>query len=256
MWRNLAQFRYVLENFVVRDLKIKYRGSAAGYLWTLLEPLSLVVVYYFVFAVIARRGSPDYPLVVLVAVLPWTYLSGLLIGCTGSLVADAPLIRKVYLPRLLFPLSQVISNLIIFALSLLAVLPFLLYYRVLPGWSLLWLPVATLLLTLFGTGVALVLACLNVLYRDVNYVLRVLLRIGFYACPIVYGLELVPERFRGLYLFNPLSVYILLFRSALLERPLDLPWPQMAWAVAAAVLVFAGGVSFFARWEWKVVKYL
>lgn len=254
--KNATQHRYVLRNFISRDLKLKYRGSVAGYLWTLMEPMALVATYYFVFVVIARRGDATYPLIVLLGVLPYNLFSGIITGGATSLIANATLIRRVYLPRELFLIALIGSNLIVFLLSLLVVIPFLLYYRIMPGWSLALLPIAILLITFLSTGIGLLVACLNVLYRDVSYVLSVLLRLAFYGSPVLYGVDWVPERLRDAYLLNPLAVYLSMIRCAILDAPMFASPPQVLLAVLFAVLALAGGSLAFRRWERKVVKYL
>lgn len=254
---SLGKYRYVLRNFIISDLKSKYRGSIAGYFWTLLEPLALVLTYYFLFTIIANVKQRAYPLALLVGVLPWTYFANLVSAGTTSLTGNAPLIQKVYLPREIFLLSQVGSNLVVFVLSMLVVVPFLFYYRIFPDPGYLALiPVATLMITLLGYGLGLILACLNVLYRDVGYLVRVTLRLALYLSPVIYTVEMVPERFREWYLANPMAIWISLFRSGLLrEVPMFEPW-HLATAVLVSLAVFFCGAALFARWNPRVVKFL
>jgi ABC-type polysaccharide/polyol phosphate export permease len=256
LFTNLIRHKYVLANFVARDLKVKYRGTIFGYLWSLLEPLSLVGIYYFVFVVIARRGDHDYPLMVILGVLPYNYLSGVIQGGSIALTSNAPLIRRVYIPREIFVLAQVGSSLIVYALSMLVLVPFLFAYQVTPGWRLLYLPLAVALLTAFSTGVALVTACANAIFRDVAYVLRVVLRLLFYTAPIIYSVEMVPEALRRLYLLNPVAVYVSLARNAVLDRPLPFGLLESLSATAVALVTLLVGALIFSRWEKKAVKYL
>lgn len=254
--QNSLKYRYVLRNFVARDLKLKYRGSVAGYFWTLIEPMALVATYWFVFVVIAQRGDHTYPLVVLLGVLPYNFFSAIVTQSASSLVSNASLIRRVYMPRELFIVSLLGSNLVMFLLSLLVVIPFLFVYRIEPGMGLLLLPPAIVLVTMFATGIGLVVSCLNVLYRDVAYVMNMVLRITFYGSPVIYAVDMVPERLQGLYFANPLAVYLTLIRTSVLGQPLGLPLGHLAAAVAVAFLTFLGGALFFRRWEKKVVKFL
>ncbi|MCK6548716.1 ABC transporter permease [Myxococcota bacterium] len=250
------KYRYVLRNFVARDLKLKYRGSIAGYLWTLIEPMALVATYWFVFVVIAERGDHTYPLVVLLGVLPYNFFSAIVTQSSSSLVANASLIRRVYMPRELFIISLLGSNLVMFLLSLLVVIPFLVVYGITPGAGLLLLPPAIVLLTMFATGIGLVVSCLNVLYRDVSYVMNMVLRITFYGSPVIYAIDMVPERLQGVYFANPLAVYLTLVRTSVLGQPLAIGLGHVGAAVAIALLTFVGGALFFRRWEKKVVKFL
>lgn len=256
LFANLERYRYVLQNFVVRDLKVKYRGTLLGYLWSLLEPLSLVLVYWFVFVVIARRGGTDYPLVVILGVLPYNLFSSTIQGGATSLTAHASLIRRVYIPREIFVLSGALTQLVVYALSMFAVLPFMLVYDASPGPSLLLLPVAVAGLVTLASGVALVAACANVLFRDVGYLLRVVLRLLFYGTPVIYTAEMIPEHIRDLFFVNPISVWISLARSAVLNQPLLFGLPHALGAAAASILCFGLGFLLFRRLENRAVKSL
>jgi ABC-2 type transport system permease protein len=253
---HIRRYRHVLRNFVVRDLKVKYRGTVFGYLWTLLEPLSLVAVYWFVFVVIAERGGPDYPLVVILGVLPFQFLSAVISGGTGILVGNAALIRRVYLPRELFVVALVLSNLVTLALSLLVTVPFLIAYDVSPGWRLAYLPVALGLLAALALGVSLVLACVHAMYRDVAYVVKVVLRLAFYGSPVIYSVGMVPEHIRGLYLLNPVAVYLEMARSAVMNTPFLFDGGHAALAAVIALSALALGARLFRRLENKAVKFL
>jgi ABC-2 type transport system permease protein len=254
--RHARTHHYALSNFIARDLRIKYRGTLLGYLWSLLEPLSLVLVYWFVFSVIAQRGGPDYPLVVILGVLPYTFFSSVITGGAAALTANRALIRRIYLPREIFVLGQAGTQLVVFLASLLAVIPFQVAYGQLPGWSALWLPAVVLGIACLATGLALVFACANVMYRDVAYLLKVLLRLGFYATPVIYPLRLVPPDLLDIYLMNPMAAYISLLRSCLTNAPIQVPSLYILEAAALSLLAFLLGAWVFARLETTVVKYL
>lgn len=251
-WRH----RTVLVHFVLRDLRVKYRGTVFGYLWSLLEPLSLVLIYWFVFVVVARRGGPDYPLVVVLGVLPYQLFSQIVQGGAASLVGNAALIRRVYLPRELFVLGLVGSATATFLLSLIAVVPFLVLFGASPGWGLWLAPLGLLGLLALATGLALGLACLNAVYRDVGYVLRVLTRLAFYASPVIYPVAMVPEALRAAYLLNPLALYLNLLRSGVMGFAPALGPFEALWAAGWAVGAFLVGVWAFRRWEAEAVKFL
>ncbi len=256
LFKNAYRYQFVLWNFVARDLKVKYRGALFGYLWSLLEPLSLVLIYYFVFVVIARRGGPDYPLIVILGILPYGFFSTVVTGGANALTGNRGLIRRVYLPRELFVLGHLGSQFVVLLLSLLAVVPFMVAYGVTPGWRIVMLLPALVLLATMASGLALVLSCVNVLYRDVGYILRVTLRLGFYASPVIYPLALVPEHLMPLYALNPLVLLLSMVRSSFTNDPLNLPVPQTIVAVIVSLATFAIGATLFQRWERKAVKYL
>lgn len=260
MLSHLREHRFVLQNFISRDLKVKYRGTVFGYLWSLLEPLSLVLVYYFVFAVIARRGGDGYPLIVALGVFSYNFMASVVQGGAGALVANRALIRRVYMPREVFVFSQVGSNVVVFFLNLVAVIPFMIYYEVVPGWRMLYFPIAALLMVSFATGLALIVACANAVYRDIGYVIRVMVRLFFYGTPTIYPLsmvqEAVPELIYEVYLLNPVTVYIALTRNAVMNQPLPFEMRHALVAGVVAVSALAFGAVLFTRWEKKAVKYL
>lgn len=256
MLRVIQENQYVLENFIKRDLKVKYRGTLLGYLWSLLEPLSLVGIYYFLFDVIARVDEPGYALIVILGVLPYNLFGGIVNAGAVALTANAALIRRVYIPREVFVYAHVGSNIIVFVLSMFAVVPFLFVYDVVPGWRIVFFPLAAVLIILFATGIAFFAACVNVLYRDVGYVIRVVLRLLFYGSPLIYPISRVPADFLGIYLLNPLSVYISMGRSAIMNQPFPFDVAYVAYGVVMAFVTFAGGAYYFTRYEKKAVKFL
>ena len=251
-----ATHRYVISNFVTRDLKVKYRGTLFGYLWSLLEPMSLVAIYYFVFVVIARRGEEDYALLVILGVLPWTFFSSVVMGGANALRTNAGLIRKVRLPREVYVIAGAASAAAILMLSMLSVIPFLLVFRVAPGLSLLLWPVAIVLIAMMAIGVGLIAACANVIYRDVAYLITVVLRIGFYFSAVIYPVTMVPETFRHIFLFNPMALCLSMARSAVMNSPPPYALEHVASAVLVAFVLLGFGTKFFSRWENKAVKFL
>ncbi|MBX2811812.1 MAG: ABC transporter permease [Myxococcales bacterium] len=254
--QNIVRYRYVLHNFVVRDMKVKYRGTVFGYLWSLLEPLSFVGIYWFVFVVIAKRGGPEYPLQVVLGILPFQFFSLVVSGGAGALVGDAPLIRRVYLPREIFVVGQLVSQMVVLLLSLIVVVPFMFMHGALPGWRLVGLPVGLFLLSLYALGIALVLSCLQAVYRDVSYVLRVVLRLALYVTPVIYTLDMVPLNIRGAYLLNPLVIYISLIRSSVMNQSYPFDVSVFVYGVACAIISLWFGSWLFRQWIDRAVKYL
>lgn len=257
---HLKEHRFVLQNFISRDLKVKYRGTLFGYVWSLLEPLSLVLVYYFVFAVIARRGGEGYPLVVALGVFSFNFMSTIVQAGAAALVSNASLIRRVYLPREIFVLSHVGSNVVVYLLNLIAVIPFMIYYEVMPGWRMVYLPLAVLLMIAFSTGLGLMAACANAVYRDVGYVIRVVVRLFFYGTPTIYPLAMVkaavPDWIYEVYLLNPITIYIAMVRNGVMNEPMPFEARHTLVATLIAVLALFGGGLLFTRWENRAVKYL
>jgi ABC-type polysaccharide/polyol phosphate export permease len=245
-----------LQNFVTRDLKVKYRGSLAGYLWSLLEPLSLVGIYYFVFVIIAQRGEADYPLVVILGVLPFNFFGGVISASAGTLRANAALVRRVHLPRQVYVLASLCSGVVVLFLNMLVVIPFMVIYDVAPSWQLILWPASIILLGIFATGIGLLVACANVIYRDVQYLITVLLRIGFYLSAVIFPVEMVPERFRYFFLFNPFALALAMARNSVLGRPMPFALEHVISAVVLAIGTYLLGAALFPKWERRAVKFL
>jgi ABC-type polysaccharide/polyol phosphate export permease len=252
----IRKHHYVLSNFVTRDLTVKYRGTVAGYLWSLLEPLSLVLVYYFIFGVIAKRGEPDFPLIVILGLLPWNYFNAVVMGGATALRANAGLVLRVHLPREVYVLANAATAIVVMGLSLLVVIPFMFVWDVVPGWRIIFFPLSLLLLSMYGLGIAFVAACINLIYRDVSYVISVLFRFMFYFSATIYPVSMVPERFQYYFLFNPIALCLSMGRNAIMNRPMPFEPVHVVFASVFALLFFVVGVGLFPRLETKAVKFL
>ncbi|MBI2378993.1 MAG: ABC transporter permease [Deltaproteobacteria bacterium] len=248
--------RYLIAHFVVRDLKIKYRDTVFGYLWSLLEPFSIVGIYYFVFVTIAQRGGSDFPLLVILGLLPWNYLSGVILGCAHALRANAELVLRAQIPREVYILATTASNLVVLVLAMLSVVPLMFIFHVTPGVSILLWPVAILALSAFATGIGLIVSAANVIWRDVGYLLGVILRIALYFSAAVFPVELVPERIRYLFCFNPVTVYLTVARQSFVNRPLGLEPEHLIVAGLAAAASLLLGALVFPKLEQQAVKLL
>jgi lipopolysaccharide transport system permease protein len=216
----LWAYRELLYFLVWRDVKIRYKQTAIGAVWAILQPLLTMAIFSVVFTYVVRvptDGVP-YPLFVYAALLPWTYFAAAVTRTSGSLLGDAPLIRKVYFPRLLIPLAAAAVPLVDFGFGCLALFGLMAWYRVAPTWGILALPGFLLLAFLSALGVALFPSALNVRFRDVGYAIPFLVQTGMYASPVVYSVSLVPERWRSLYSLNPMVSVIEGFRWALLGK--------------------------------------
>jgi ABC-2 type transport system permease protein len=252
----IREHRWVIANFVARDLKVKYRGALLGYLWSLLEPAAMAMIYWFIFVVLVQRSENDFVLIVLLGLLPWTFFSSFLTGCTNALRSNAALIRRVQIPREVYILSALATNVVVLLLNMLAVIPFLIAYRVAPGPQILLWPMAILMLAMIAFGVGLVTACANVMFRDVTYVLSVLLRLGMYLSAAVYPVSMVPVEFRRAFLFNPLALCLSMGRDAVLNKPLPFELVHVLSALLFSIVVLLAGTFIFFRWETKAVKFL
>ena len=193
--RETWAYRDLLRNLVVRDLKTRYKRSVLGFAWSFLNPLFMVMIFTVVFTVIAKaQNVPNYPLFALCGLLAWNFLAGSVSGAARSIVGNAHLIDKVYFPRELLPISVVFSNLINFIFSLIVFFVLLLLFRVPLSWWVLSLPIIIAVQFVLVVGLALIVAALNVFYRDVEHVLDVGLLAWFFLTPIFWELELLPNK--------------------------------------------------------------
>ncbi len=249
---NLAQvwqYRDLLFTLAARDVRLRYKQTALGVVWVVLQPLMAAGILSFVLGTIAKMPS-DGPmfLVTYASMLGWNAFSGTLAKASSCLVGNAHLISKVYFPRLILPLSTVLSSLLDFAVALIMMFVLLAIYRVPIGLSFLLLPVWLLLILLFAIGVGLLMAALTVTYRDVQYILPVALQFLMYASPVLYALSRVPENFRSIYNLNPLASVMECFRWSLVgSSPVSLT--NITYSAAIGLIVFVLGAFAFKRME-------
>ena len=246
LWRA----RELLFFLIWRDVKVRYKQTLLGATWAILQPLLTMVVFSIFFGKLARMPSDGvpYPLFAYVALVPWTFFANGLTLSSNSLVANQTLLRKVYFPRLVIPVSAVAAGLIDFGIAFVVLLGLATRYGVPPTANLIWLPALVLLALVTALGVGLWFAALNVLYRDIQYIVPFLVQVWLYATPIVYPTSLVPERWRTLYAINPMVGVVEGFRWALLGTS-TAPGPMILVSAMAALATLLGGLFFFRRME-------
>jgi lipopolysaccharide transport system permease protein len=249
-WRDLWRYRELFYFLTWRDLIVRYKQTAVGIAWVLLQPaLSMVVFTFFGRLLGVPTGGVPRPVLVYTALLPWQFFAAALAGSSGSLVSNANLISKIYFPRLIVPVGAAAVNIVDFVISagFLAVL--MAIYGVWPDARVLLLPV--FVLVAFGTalGAGLWLAALNVKYRDFRYVVPFIIQFGLYASPVFFNSTIVPERWRFWYALNPMVGVIDGFRWALLGGKVELQLPSLLLSLAIMAGLLASGVWFFRRIE-------
>jgi lipopolysaccharide transport system permease protein len=248
----LWQFRDLLFTLSNRDLKLRYKQTALGVIWVVLQPLLAAGVFSFVFGKVAKMPSDGMPyfLFSYAGLLGWNLFNNTLTKASGCLLGNSHLISKVFFPRLVLPLSTVPSTLVDFAVAAAMMAVLMLIYHVSPTPALLLLPVWMALLTLLSLGIGLITAALAVSYRDVNYILPVITQLWMYASPIAYAASAVPARFRTYYELNPLAPILEAFRWSLLKRG-DMQLMPLAWATVSSGVIFVIGLYGFKRMERK-----
>jgi len=249
----LWDYRELLYFFVWRDIKVRYKQTAIGAAWAVLQPFLTMLVFSLFFGRLAHipsQGLP-YPIFYYSALLPWLYFAGALQNATNTIVENQRLITKVYFPRLVLPFSSVLSGLVDFGISFLMFVAMMFYYGIRPGWALLMLPVFLLLSVLTALGAGLWLSALNAIYRDVRYVVPFLVQFWMFASPVAYPSSLVPAKWRWLYGLNPMAGVIEGFRWSLTGHG-DPPGGLMLVSAAVVVVVLLSGVAYFQKMETTV----
>jgi lipopolysaccharide transport system permease protein len=251
--RELWNYRELLYFFVWRDVKVRYKQTAIGILWVVLQPLLTMLVATLFFGRLAKLPSQGLPYSVFcfAGVVPWTYFSTSLLNVTNVVVENQRVITKVYFPRLILPVSAALSGLVDFSIGFLVLLIYTLVFGIHPTFAILFVPLFLVLAILTVLGVGLWLSALNALYRDVRYLIPFIIQFWTLASPVYYSSQLVPQRYRWLYGLNPMAGVIDGFRWALTGRG---PAPGSVLIASVVMVLFAvlGGLAFFNRMEGSI----
>ena len=246
--QELYNYRELVKNLVVRDLKLRYRSSVLGFLWCLVNPLLMMGVFTLVFTVLLTNNNIEhFPVFILIGILAWNLHSTALVGAINSVVGGAQLIQKVYFPREVLPIATVLSNTVNFLLSLIALFALVLIFQVQLTATLIFLPLVILVQVIFTVGIALFLSALNVFYRDTASIMETMMLAWFFLTPIFYRIEDVfPAYSRLMYILNPLASIIAAYRDILYYGTMsNLDFFSRTAVTALVVLVL--GYLFFIR---------
>ncbi len=218
---SLVRYRELIRNLVLKDLKLKYRDSALGFLWSLANPLLLMLVYSFVFTHMVRVGIRDFPLFLLAGILPWNFFASSVMMSTGSVIDNANLIRKVWLPIEVFPVATVFFNLAQFLFALIVLVPMavlLLHFYI--SWTLLaFVPVLALHI-LFTLGLCLLFSTVTVFFRDMKHFTEIFLMLLFWLTPIIYDVKVLPGSLQKIIFMNPVSFFIVCYQDIFYRQSL------------------------------------
>ncbi len=250
-FRELWEYRELLYFLVWRDIKVRYKQTIIGAAWAIIQPFFTMVVFSLFFGKLANVPSDEipYPIFSYAALVPWTFFANGLSQSSNSLVASANLIKKVYFPRLVIPISSVLSGVIDFALAFLVLLGMMLFYGIIPTVNVVWLPLFLLLAVITSLGAGLWLSAMNVQFRDVRYAVPFLIQFWMFATPIAYPSSLIRNNLlRTIYGINPMTGVIEGFRWALLNTD-TAPGPMVIVSSLAAVALLVSGAFYFRRME-------
>lgn len=247
---SLFRYRELLMMWTLRDVKVRYKQSIVGAGWALLQPLSLMLMFTLVFSVIVRvpTGDIPYPLFSYTAVLPWTFFANSIAMGVPSLVNNMNLVTKVRMPREILPVATVLASLVDFAIASLVFVGMIIFYQVNLYWTALWVFPLLAIQIILTIGVVLLGSSLNVIYRDIRFIVPLATQLWMYASPIIYPVDLVPERLRPIYYLNPMVGLIEGYRMAILEG-LPPNFAATGMSLLISTVIFVLGYYTFKRLE-------
>ncbi len=248
--RELWDYRDLFYFLVWREIRVRYAQSVLGIGWALIQPLVMTIVFTIIFGSLVQVASDNtpYALFSLAGMVLWAFFSQSLNAASSSLVRSAPLLSKIYFPRLILPITSVLSKLVDLAIALLLLAGVMLWFQVVPTVWVLLLPLLIVIALLAALGAGMWMTALAVQYRDVNYATGFIVNILMYASPVVYPVSLVPEPYRLIYALNPMAGVIAGFRAALFGN-IAIPWDMLLIGGAVALLLASSGAAYFRRVE-------
>lgn len=248
--RELYEYHELIYFLIWRDIKVRYKQTALGVIWVVLQPLLTMGVFTIFFGNLAKIPSDGvpYPIFSFAALVPWQLFANALSNSSNSLVNSRDLITKVYFPRLIIPFSSILGGLLDFGIALAVLLLMMLYYGIMPTSAVFLLPLFIILAIATALAVSLWLSALNVMYRDVRYTIPFMTQFWLFLTPIAYPSSLVPEKWRMLYGLNPMSGVVEGFRWALLGKS-DQDWSLVIVSSIVVVVLLVGGLIYFRRME-------
>ena len=216
--KEIYNYRHMLKTLIKQDIDGRYKGSIFVFLWSLLNPLLLLVVYSLVFQIIFKADIENYPIYLFICLMPWNMFSNTIFNGTMCVSNNSSIIKKVYFPREVLPISVVVSNVIQYCYSFVIVLLALLISGVGVSWYILLVPIIVLIQAIFSLGVIMILGAINVYIRDVQYIMTPVMMIWMYATPILYSINMVPEKYLSLYMLNPMANLIRAYQDILYNQ--------------------------------------
>lgn len=255
---NAKKYKFLIQQLVTRDIRLKYRRSYMGYVWTLLEPLLTMLVLCFVFSQLKGKSDRLFPIYVLSGKLIYSFFSGATKSAMKSIQSNSAMLRKVNVPKIIYPLTTIFSNFIFFLLSLVVLVGVAIVLRVRVTWMTLFCIVPIILVFFMSTGVGLILATLEVFFRDMQYLWNVALTMIMYTCAIFYDASLVVEHgYDWVFRLNPVYMVILLFRQSIIPSTVEaFQWQTLGITAAFSFVLFFLGIYVFRKNQDKFIFYV
>ena len=252
---DLYQYRELLKTNVQKEIRGKYKGAWLGILWSFLNPLLMLRVYSIVFPYIMRVQIPNYTMFLMTALMPWNFFTQTIAGSSFAVIAAGNILKKVYFPREILPISVVLSNAVNFCITFIIIIIFLLFSGIGISWHILLIPVILLVQMLLLFGIAFILSSLTVYARDVEHIVNVIVMALFYGTPIVYTLDMLPSKFQALLYLNPMTSIIDAYRSVLYYHQLP-NFFQLGLIALVSIIIFMFGLSVFRKLQRNFVEEL
>lgn len=250
-WAELVRYKELLSTFVWRNIKVRYKQTAIGVAWAVLQPLLTMIIFSVFFGRLAKIPSDGipYPIFVFAGLLYWNLFSSALTNASSSMVESSAMIQKIYFPRLILPLSAILTPMIDFAISFVVLAGVMAWYRFIPGWHGIVLLPLFMGMTIFSVlGLGLWLCSLNVKYRDVRYALPFFIQILLFVTPVIYPVSIIPQRFQWIAYLNPMTGVITAARSSLLGNA-SVDWTLLAISFVTSIVLFLFGLWYFKKTE-------
>lgn len=250
-WRDLWRYRELFLFLAWRDILVRYKQTIIGIAWCVIRPTLTMLVMVFVFGKIAKlpSGGVPYPILVFSGILPWQFFSNSVTSASASLIGNREMISKIYFPRLIIPASNLIVNLLDFAISFGILFLIMSYYSFIPSLRMIFLPLFIILAAAISIGPGILIASLNVRYRDFAHVVPFLIQFGLYISPVAYGIEIVPEKWQLLYALNPIVGIINGFRWCIIGRNMVLYWPALISSIVISAIILYTAIKYFRATE-------
>jgi len=246
--KNLYQYRELLKTNIQKEIRGKYKGAWLGVIWSFLNPLLMLAVYAFIFPLIMGRDIPNYPIFLMVALLPWNFFTTTIASSSFSVISNGNILKKVYFPREIIPISVVASCVVNFLISCLIMVIFLLGSGVGISIHALLFPVILVIETILLLGCALFLSSATVYVRDLEHIVNVIIMALFYATPVVYSLDMLPAKYQAIIMLNPMTSIINAYRDVLFYHKLP-NFTHLGIVFVVSVIIFTIGLLTFKKLE-------
>jgi lipopolysaccharide transport system permease protein len=250
-WNDLWHFRELFLFLAWRDILVRYKQTAIGLAWSLIRPFLSMIIFTVIFGGLAKLPSEGvpYPILVYAAMLPWQFFSTSFSEASNSLLNNSNMLTKIYFPRLIIPTSTVIVNFVDFLISFIILIGLMIWYKFVPPWTILYLPLFLILALLIALGAGLIVASLNVKYRDFKYIVPFIVQFGMFVSPVGWSSSVVPEKWRLLYSLNPMVGVIDGFRWSILGGTNHLHMLSMSLSIGLTLFLLIFGIWYFRKME-------